>query len=45
MSDTNRPPQEYCECGQAMHWFGDHWKCVNIKFHDKAIVSQRKTRQ
>lgn len=37
MSSDDRPPQEYCECGLAMTWFGDHWKCVNVKLHDKIM--------
>jgi len=40
-SNDKKPPQEYCECGQAMRWFGDHWVCVNIKLHDKAIGFRR----
>ncbi len=37
MSSDDRPPQEYCECGLAMTWFGDHWVCVNVKLHDKIM--------
>lgn len=31
-------------CGQPMMWFGDHWKCTNIKVHDQAKVEKSRTR-
>lgn len=33
---------EFCPvCQQPMKWFGDHWKCTNIKVHDNAANTRR----
>ncbi len=35
--------QEFCPvCEQPMHWFGDHWLCVNVKVHDQAANQRRR---
>jgi hypothetical protein len=34
--------QEFCPvCQQPMKWFGDHWKCTQLKVHDHAANAKR----
>jgi hypothetical protein len=36
--------QEFCPvCEQPMHWFGDHWLCIQINVHDSAAYQRRRS--
>lgn len=38
MPPRPRRVQKCPVCHQNMSWFGDHWVCVNIKTHDRALT-------